>query len=44
MSMRERALSMKTLLCFLQGLEGSKTTVNFRDESSVTGRLDRVDG
>lgn len=44
MSNREKALSVKTLVSFIQGLEGSVTTVEFRDESSVRGRIDSVDG
>lgn len=42
--MREKALSTKTLVCLIQGLEGKTVTVDFRDEASVTGKIDSVDG
>lgn len=44
MAMRERALATKTLVSLVQGLEGKVTTVDFRDETSVTGKIDSVDG
>lgn len=44
MAMREKALSTKTLVCLIQGLEGKTVTVDFPDEASVTGKIDSVDG
>ncbi|XP_015920428.2 U7 snRNA-associated Sm-like protein LSm10 [Parasteatoda tepidariorum] len=41
---RERALSTRTLVSLIQGLEGETTTVDFRDETSVKGKIQSVDG
>lgn len=44
MSLVERALSCKTLVCLVQALESKKTTVELRNETSVHGTIDLVDG
>lgn len=44
MAMREKSLSMKTLVSFIQGLENRITTVEFRDETVVRGKIESVDG
>lgn len=44
MAMREKALATKTLVSFLQGLEGKETEIEFRDDSRVHGRVESVDG
>ncbi|KAK2154782.1 hypothetical protein LSH36_257g01006 [Paralvinella palmiformis] len=43
MSLVERAKSLNSLACFLQGLEGKVTTVELRNECSCIGRIDSVD-
>ncbi|CAM1328644.1 LSM10 (predicted) [Pycnogonum litorale] len=44
MSLRERALSCKTLVCLLQSIQGMRTTVELRNESSIEGVISKVDG
>ena len=43
MSLVDRALVCKTLVCLLQGLEGYHTTIELRNENSVTGTIESVD-
>lgn len=43
MNRTERVRSCKTLTCFLQGLEGQWTTVELRNEITVTGTVVFVD-
>ncbi|XP_013794732.1 U7 snRNA-associated Sm-like protein LSm10 [Limulus polyphemus] len=43
-SLRERALSTKTLVCLLQALQERETTVELRNEVSILGRIEIVDG
>ena len=40
----EKLQSRRTLVCLLQALEGRKTTIELRNESSASGRVDHVDG
>ena len=40
---RERAISCKTLICFLQSLVGHDVTIEQKDDVTVTGRLLHVD-
>lgn len=44
MSKRERFKSRNSLICLLQGITGKRTTVELRNESSVTGWIEIVDG
>lgn len=37
------AIFTKTLICFLEALEGSMSTIDLRNESTVTGRIASVD-
>ena len=41
---RERAASERTLVCLLQAVQGHRTTVELRNESSAEGLIDNVDG
>lgn len=41
---RERAVSERTLVCLLQAVQGHSTTVELRNESSVEGLIENVDG
>lgn len=41
---RERATSERTLVCLLQALQGHRTTVELRNESSAEGLIKNVDG
>lgn len=41
---RERALSERTLVCLLQAVQGQRTTVELRNESSAEGLIENVDG
>lgn len=41
---RERATSERTLVCLLQALQGHRTTVELRNESSAEGVIKNVDG
>ncbi|XP_076374037.1 U7 snRNA-associated Sm-like protein LSm10 [Tachypleus tridentatus] len=43
-SLRERALSTKTLVCLIQALQERETTVELRNEVSISGRIEIVDG
>ncbi|XP_064594317.1 U7 snRNA-associated Sm-like protein LSm10 [Liolophura sinensis] len=40
---REKALSKQSLICLLQGLHDTVTTVELRNENAVTGRVEHVD-
>lgn len=40
---RERAISCKTLICFLQSLMHERVTIELKDDCRVTGRLTHVD-
>ncbi|RWS07598.1 U7 snRNA-associated Sm-like protein LSm10 [Dinothrombium tinctorium] len=40
---RERALSAKTLICFLQSLIDTRTTIELRDDSQIEGVIKSVD-
>ncbi|GFR24977.1 sm domain-containing protein, partial [Trichonephila clavata] len=44
MSSRERAISSRTLVCLLQGLAGKVVHIDLRDETTITGKVDNVDG
>lgn len=44
MSKREKFKSRNSLVCLLQGLTGKTTTVELRNESSMTGCIEIVDG
>lgn len=41
---RERALAERTLVCLLQAVQGHRTTVELRNESSAEGLIENVDG
>lgn len=41
---QERALAQRTLVCLLQAVRGFRTTVELRNESSIEGMVDHVDG
>ena len=41
---RERATSERTLVCLLQAVQGHRTIVELRNESSAAGLIDNVDG
>ena len=41
---RERATACRTLISLLQGIEGYHTTIELRNENSVTGTIEAVDG
>ena len=41
---RERAASERTLVCLLQALQGHRTTVELRNESTAEGLIANVDG
>jgi small nuclear ribonucleoprotein (snRNP)-like protein len=41
---REKFLIKNTLICLLKAVEGKVTTVELRNENSVTGTIDHVDG
>ena len=41
---RGRAVSERTLVCLLQAVQGHSTTVELRNESSVEGMIENVDG
>ena len=41
---RERATSERTLVCLLQAVQGHRTIVELRNESSAEGPIDNVDG
>ena len=41
---RERATSERTLVCPLQAVQGHRTIVELRNESSAAGLIDNVDG
>ena len=41
---RERATSERTLVCLLQAVQGHRTIVELRNESSAEGLIDNVDG
>ena len=43
-SKREKFESFNGLVCLAQGIEGSFTTVDLRNESYVTGKIEQVDG
>ena len=43
-SNREKFLIKNTLICLLKTVEGKVTTVELRNENSVTGTIDHVDG
>lgn len=43
MSLRERAQSAKTLICFLQSLIGETATIELRNDSKLTGLILNVD-
>ena len=40
----ERATSERTLVCLLQAVQGHRTIVELRNESSAAGLIDNVDG
>lgn len=41
---RERAVAERTLVCLLQAVQGHRTTVELRNESSAVGLIENVDG
>ena len=41
---RERPTSERTLVCLLQAVQGHRTIVELRNESSAEGMIDNVDG
>ena len=41
---RERATSERTLVCLLQAVQGHRTIIELRNESSAEGLIDNVDG
>lgn len=41
---RERAVAERTLVCLLQAVQGHRTTVELRNESSAEGLIENVDG
>lgn len=43
-SRREKFFLINGLVCLVQGLEGRCTTVDLRNESCVTGKIEQVDG
>lgn len=43
-SSREKFLVKNTLVCLLKALEGRVTTVELRNENTITGQIDEVDG
>ncbi|XP_069695314.1 U7 snRNA-associated Sm-like protein LSm10 [Periplaneta americana] len=43
-SRKEKHFMYNGLVCLVQGLEGKYTTVDLRNESSVTGKIEQVDG
>ena len=43
-SRKEKFEIYNGLVCLAQGIEGSFTTVDLRNESSVTGKIEQVDG
>lgn len=43
-SRREKFYLFNSLVILAQGVEGKYTTVDLRNESSVSGRIDLVDG
>ncbi|KAJ9595254.1 hypothetical protein L9F63_013442 [Diploptera punctata] len=43
-SRREKFNIYNGLVCLAQGIEGSYTTVDLRNESCVTGKIEQVDG
>jgi hypothetical protein len=43
-SKREKFNLFNGLLCLVQSLEGKYTTVDLRNESCVTGKIEQVDG
>lgn len=43
MSLIERAISCKTLVCLIQALEKRKTRIELRNETAVYGKIDLVD-
>jgi hypothetical protein len=43
-SKREKFFLFNGLVCLVQGLEGKYTTVDLRNESCVTGKIEQVDG
>jgi hypothetical protein len=43
-SRKERFYLFNGLVCLVQSLEGKYTTVDLRNESCVTGKIDQVDG
>lgn len=44
MAGRERAFAERTLVCLLQAVQGHRTTVELRNESSAEGLIENVDG
>ena len=43
MSLKERAKSAKTLICFLQSMIGHKTRIDLRNDSHLIGVIESVD-
>jgi hypothetical protein len=43
-SKREKFFLYNGLVCLVQSLEGKYTTVDLRNESCVTGKVEQVDG
>lgn len=43
-SNREKFLIKNTLICLLKAVEGKVTTVELRNENSITGTIEHVDG
>ncbi|XP_022783362.1 U7 snRNA-associated Sm-like protein LSm10 [Stylophora pistillata] len=41
---RERAVAERSLVCLLQAVEGHRTIVELRNESSAEGLIENVDG
>lgn len=44
MSLKERAITVKSLTCLLQAVVGNRTTIELRNETHVTGLIQHVDG
>uniref|UniRef100_T1IY48 Sm domain-containing protein n=1 Tax=Strigamia maritima TaxID=126957 RepID=T1IY48_STRMM len=43
MSLKERAITCNTLVCLVKSLEKKATTIELKNESSVTGNIESVD-
>lgn len=43
-SKKEKYYLYNSLVCLAQGIEGKYTTIDLRNESSVCGKIEQVDG